>query len=68
MPRGNYWGEYHDKDLVVIGEGSRHCGEIGKVETRYGCETDLVHLGCLVVMVEPHNLRRVRPGDRVVSV
>ncbi len=67
MERGLNWGEYHDKDLVVVGKGS-HSGEIGRVETRPGYETDLVHLGCLVVMIEPNNLRRVRPGDRVACI
>lgn len=31
MERGLNWGEYHDKDLVVVGKGS-HSGEIGRVE------------------------------------
>ena len=61
-------GEYHDKDYVVIcDERSDSYGEIGIVTRRPGCDTDLVHVGPSVICVRPQDLRRVRPGDRVVQ-
>lgn len=68
--RGADWGDYADGDIVVIGdERSERYGEVGVVEARHGgYDTDLVHLGCVVVCVEPKNIRRVRPGDMIVKV
>ena len=69
--RGADWGEYANKDFVVIGdEHSAHYGEIGVVEKRShaGYETDLVRIGCLAVCVDPKNIRRIRPGDMIVKV
>ena len=67
--RGANPGEYADKDIVVIIDPkSRHYGEVGVVEVRPGDGADVVHLGRGAAVLQfPQDIRRVRPGDRIIQ-